>query len=990
MNAQHLLKSLVLFGCVAGGCIPRGVLGLTINPVLVDIGEAIDPRAPGAFISEGPPGNTTGGGNLQTIVEVAAEYWEKVFPDDDHELAIRYGWTMLPEDVFGNTGIISTSSTEPVRPTMAAIQFNNNLRTLLGVPVQSLFLDATPSDNNEYIALKVFTEDDLGGSVVNTQRALIPDPDGEANRPLLSVRGHFDVLTTALHEIGHAVGLAIGNPAFPATVTNGGITVSRGQFVNTRIPIDDSHIGALDGAQLMEAGIPGSFDGVRVYPSTVDILVNAEISQFDNPMLGAILTAGGVLVSEVGVGPVDRATLNTPGDLDLPGVSIQVNDGAIAVVDGSALRTRSGAVGVGGIPGTAHGIVSGPGSVWETEIDLGVGGNSKLEVSDGGRVAVSVTGGSNISVAGFGEDAVAELVVSGAGSEVQTGEFAFSVGGFEGGNGIASVRRGGHLRTMGAFIHENARVHVSGSGSQWSDRDGLTFFILDEGDRAEVEVDKGGTAVTRSVSGTVGDIFLRVKDVGSRLQAGESIITGFEDFSNLESNSLVEVWNGATLTVGDGNTVLPLLRLSEKRRSHTELNVGGAGSAVEIVGPSGMVEVGRRGTARVDIRDGGGIEGPAGMLLGRETGGRGELRVWGPQSHLSLLGEFLFDPGGSGAFLGIGLSGFGTAEVLNGGRIGIGPTSGTFSGFTLGRNEGSSGVFTIDGANSRVTVDSTVAGFGASLLQIGRAGTGRMFVTNGGRVFNDPDGFSIIGRFPTSNGLVRVSGPTSVWNVGEFLLLGKNFNFATGTPVDAGGVATLHLVNGGTVVTSGSRIEVGSSGNIRGSGTLVGDLVLDGGLLAPGLSTGTIFIDGDLVLNSGVLKLEANSLSDMDHVVVTGDATFAGGLIDVLLGFVPDVDDILNFFDVAGNINISESFGGVTAAIARGADVPVGTPVAVAVGDAVFVAEATVPEPRTILLLLVGLGLLAALRSRPGQWSARKTSKQTRTTNPRGAARARG
>ena len=84
-----------------------------------------------------------------------------------------------------------------------------------------------------------------------------------------------------------------------------------------------------------------------------------------------------------------------------------------------------------------------------------------------------------------------------------------------------------------------------------------------------------------------------------------------------------------------------------------------------------------------------------------------------------------------------------------------------------------------------------------------------------------------------------------------------------------------------------------SQGVIQGNGSLVAStpgfvqVILNNGTIAPGLSTGQIFIDGDLVLNSGNLLLEADSLVDLDQLLITGDLILNGGSIDVLLGFAP-------------------------------------------------------------------------------------------------------
>ena len=82
--------------------------------------------------------------------------------------------------------------------------------------------------------------------------------------------------------------------------------------------------------------------------------------------------------------------------------------------------------------------------------------------------------------------------------------------------------------------------------------------------------------------------------------------------------------------------------------------------------------------------------------------------------------------------------------------------------------------------------------------------------------------------------------------------------------------------------------------------------------------------------------LEANSMSDFDSITVTGDLILNGGAIDILLGFVPAVDDVLSFFNVAGDIMIDSGFGGINAFVVPGSDVEIGTSVSVGIGTEQF------------------------------------------------------
>jgi hypothetical protein len=79
------------------------------------------------------------------------------------------------------------------------------------------YLDPTPESNEEY---RRRTEEyqDLGGGMINVAR-LYSAPTGEA-------AGHTDLLSVALHEIGHALGMSAANLSFIQNAQRGTIRIS--------------------------------------------------------------------------------------------------------------------------------------------------------------------------------------------------------------------------------------------------------------------------------------------------------------------------------------------------------------------------------------------------------------------------------------------------------------------------------------------------------------------------------------------------------------------------------------------------------------------------------------------------------------------------------------------------------------------------------------------------------------------------------------------
>lgn len=191
----------------------------------------------------------------------------------------------------------------------------------------------------------------------------------------------------------------------------------------------------------------------------------------------------------------------------------------------------------------------------------------------------------------------------------------------------------------------------------------------------------------------------------------------------------------------------------------------------------------------------------------------------------------------------------------------------------------------------------------------------------------------------------------------------------TGATVIAGGdvvlneFGTLGILPGGVV--SATDILVNSGSTLFGSGRVIGNVSALGGLIMPGTSPGTLTIEGDLLLESGVLELEADSLLEKDTLVVGGEALFNGGFVDVILGFTPEPDDVLEFLVIQGTLNIMENFGGVRGFAAANSGVALGTEFMVNLGGQIFqgIVTSTVPIPPSIWLFGSGLlGLVAIAR----------------------------
>lgn len=230
---------------------------VTINRVFVDAGGSF---SGGLGVATGAPA-TVGGGNLVDIFNAAADLWELALLSP-HSLTIEFGWQALGGSTLGVHSLIAQGGS-PNRETFAVVRFDSDGSS-------SFFADPTPRDNSEYGTFTAYNAD-LGGGLMNVGRVWTGATGFAA--------GSIDLLSVALHEIGHALGLASANASFQAENVDLDVDLQGPRpFAGAAIPtVSGAHLNLV--YALMYPSVSPSR---RNWISAADILANAEIGEFDS------------------------------------------------------------------------------------------------------------------------------------------------------------------------------------------------------------------------------------------------------------------------------------------------------------------------------------------------------------------------------------------------------------------------------------------------------------------------------------------------------------------------------------------------------------------------------------------------------------------------------------------------------------------------------------------------------------------------------------
>ncbi|QDT75813.1 hypothetical protein [Lacipirellula limnantheis] len=227
---------------------------LTIIDHFVAAGEELA----GIGLAGDAPQQFNGAGSLPSVFRAAANHWERAIRDD-FTVTVNYGWfaTAPITPIAFHQGVAEAGT--PERQIEGSIAFSND-------GLLPFYLDPSPADNFEFGPL-VVAQSDFGAGPINILRELAP-VDAAAV-------GSIDLLSTAIHELGHALGL-VGWPFYNDEIADGAINVVIAGFEGTTIPVMGTHL-TVNGPAMSGFARPL---GSRRLITDLDVLAVSQVSQF--------------------------------------------------------------------------------------------------------------------------------------------------------------------------------------------------------------------------------------------------------------------------------------------------------------------------------------------------------------------------------------------------------------------------------------------------------------------------------------------------------------------------------------------------------------------------------------------------------------------------------------------------------------------------------------------------------------------------------------
>ena len=490
-------------------------------------------------------------------------------------------------------------------------------------------------------------------------------------------------------------------------------------------------------------------------------------------------------------------------------------------------------------------------------------------VSDNGTAAIGVNDSNSVTSGGTltagvgltGINAVNSNTIANNGT-ITAGDTGIAIATFENNTVTNSGTLVAGTNGTGIFAGVNNAVTNAATGVITVGNDGNAIFVA------------GNSTVTNAGSITVGAApgffavgILATSDDNSVVNsAGATITVGNDAVAIWMQGNRSTVSNAGTLTVADGAGIVADTGNDAKVTNTGTINVGdqGAGIAVQgdraVITNSGTLTAGTSSAGIVFAGSSATITNSGSMIGGDFAEG---IQLLGDSN--TIINSGTITVGNSGIAVDVTSLG-GTNHIVNTGTINVGnggtgillSDSGTI--FNSGTINAATGLAAIEfcgcGTGNVLTlgpgsvIRGLVLGTGTDTFQLG--GSGRdafnLSLIGAGQQY---DGFSTFNKVDSSNWTVIGTGAQD-WNV-------------------FGGTLSVNGLIAGTVT-------VNAGGTLGGIGT-VGNTIVNGGVLAPGNSIGTLNVAGNLSFTAASSYMVEISGASSDLVRVTGTATLGGATV---------------------------------------------------------------------------------------------------------------
>lgn len=148
-----------------------------------------------------------------------------------------------------------------------------------------------------------------------------------------------------------------------------------------------------------------------------------------------------------------------------------------------------------------------------------------------------------------------------------------------------------------------------------------------------------------------------------------------------------------------------------------------------------------------------------------------------------------------------------------------------------------------------------------------------------------------------------------------------------------------------------------NGGAVCGTGRIRGALVVSGGKVCPGLSPGTLTVDGRFELSGGIIELEiaGTAAGSYDQLVLNGDTSFSAGVLRITFidGYLPQPGDtwqlVVQTLQLGGLATLATEVSGLPADAVYAFDISIG---------GLGVSVSAVPEPAPWLLWAAAMPVL--------------------------------